>query len=161
MWKVGKKWAGIKPSGKRFMVDTRGQALNLVGERNPRATRTKTEPKSNPKRKTVSKLARKKGTRRRKSMTIPLSIVGALAAGLAEPLRIATVDKDPGRALALVGARYSGVDARTSDAHFNLHELTIGLGSLVVGGLVHKLVGGAPLNVNRMLAASGIPFIRV
>jgi len=36
-----------------------------------------------------------------------------------------------------------------------------GLGSLIIGALVHKFVGGSPLNVNRALGRAKIPFLRL
>lgn len=32
---------------------------------------------------------------------------------------------------------------------------------LIIGALVHKFVGGAPLNINKMLAAAKVPLIRI
>ena len=159
VWKVGKKWAGIKTDGKRFMVDTRNQALKLVGSRKTiKSTKTKTKQTKTKRRKYLGK---KKGTRRKKSFTLPLSIVGAVVAGVADPIKIAVYEKDPVRAAQLVAARYSGVDMRSGTMIFNIYELGIGVGSLIIGGLVHKFVGGAPLNVNRMLGQAGVPIIRV
>ena len=161
VWKVGKKWAGISKSGKRFMVDTRNQALKLVGKNSTNTTKsTKTKTKQT-KTKRRKYLGKKKGTRRKKAFTLPLSIVGAVTAGMADPIKIAVYEKDPVRAAQLVAARYSGVDMRSGTMTFNTYELGIGVGSLIIGGLVHKFVGGAPLNVNRMLGQAGVPIIRV
>lgn len=115
--------------------------------------------KGNPvKRRTT--MARRKRSRRSKSFTLPLAVVGGLANGLARPAQLA-LEGNVEQALMLVGARYTGFDMRSGKGSFNLSELGKGLGSLVVGLAVHKFVGGPPLNGNRVLAATGIPFIRI
>ena len=91
-------------------------------------------------------------------MTIPIAPIAGLAAGLAEPARyLMTGDFD--RAFAKLSKNYTGVDPRTG--RFNFMDLSHGLLPLVGGMLVHKFVGGPPLNVNRMLAAAKVPFIRI
>jgi hypothetical protein len=54
--------------------------------------------------------------------------------------------------------RYLGIDG---NGNFNVMGMLGGTVPLILGGLVHKFVGGAPLNVNRMLAQSGLPVIRI
>lgn len=119
--------------------------------------RRKANPKS--KRKTVRKMARRRRSRRRKSMTIPIAPILGLAAGALNEFVL-------GRALAgdFVGAgkaavhRYIGIDG---DGNFDAAMLAQGLGPLVLGLLIHKFVGGAPLHANRMLGQAGVPLIRI
>ena len=53
---------------------------------------------------------------------------------------------------------YAGYDPR--DGSFNMAWMGLGTFPILIGALVHKFVGGR-LGVNRMLGASGIPFIRL
>ena len=162
-WKVGKKIAGIRKDGTRFMVDTVKQAKTQLGLKSKKIS-TKKVAKSNPEqKKRREKVApKKKGTTKRKrQFTISLSLGGALLAGFTDPVRIAVVEKNPFHAAQLVAARYCGLDMRSGTAYWNWYELGIGVGSLIAGGLIHKFVGGAPLNVNRMLGQAGVPVIRI
>jgi len=167
-WKVGKKIAGIRKDGTRFMVDTVKQAKTQLGLKSKKIS-TKKVAKSNPEPKKRRKnmagrrnKTKKKGTTKRKrQFTISLSLGGALLAGFTDPVRIAVVEKNPFHAAQLVAARYCGLDMRSGTAYWNWYELGIGVGSLIAGGLIHKFVGGAPLNVNRMLGQAGVPVIRI
>jgi len=47
------------------------------------------------------------------------------------------------------------------DGSFNPTLMQHGLLPLVVGVLVHKFVGGSPLNFNRNLAKAKVPYIRI
>ena len=124
-------------------------------------SKTTKNPIKNPKRRTTrTTMARRKRSRRTKSFTLPLAVVGGLANGLARPAQLAVEGKFE-QALMLIGARYTGFDMRSGTGTFNLSELGKGLGSLAMGLAVHKFVGGPPLNGNRILAATGIPFIRI
>ena len=121
-------------------------------------TRSKVSRKAKPTKRRSRKMARKR-RRRRNSMTIPIAPILGLAAGSLNEFVL-------GRALSgdFVGAgkaavhRYIGIDG---NGQFDVNMLAQGLGPLVIGLLVHKFVGGAPLNANRMLAAAGVPFIRI
>lgn len=104
-------------------------------------------------------MARKK-KRRSKKFTIPIAPIAGLAIALADPVDEA-IKGNTTRALKIIGARFTGIDARQDPYTFNIEELKRGLLPIVVGGLVHKFVGGAPLNVNRMLAAAGVPVVRI
>lgn len=117
---------------------------------------SKTRRKSNPKRR-IKRVARKKRSRRY-SMTIPLAPIAGLAAGLAEPAQ-KIIGGDLAGGLNLIGCNYTGYDAYSGS--FNLDHLKRGLLPLIVGLLVHKFVGGAPLNLNRVLARAKVPFIRL
>lgn len=47
------------------------------------------------------------------------------------------------------------------DNKFHLEKLIENVGPMVAGVLVHKFVGGPPLNLNRALANAGVPLIRL
>lgn len=51
--------------------------------------------------------------------------------------------------------RYIGYNVVTKK--FNFDALKVGLWPLVLGILIHKFVGGRPLNLNRVLASTGLP----
>lgn len=91
-------------------------------------------------------------------MTVPLAVVGGLAAGIYEPAQKA-MQGDWGYALALLSRNYTGF--RPGTGTWEPAYLKNGLLPLVAGLMVHKFVGGSPLNLNRQLAASGIPFFRI
>lgn len=48
-----------------------------------------------------------------------------------------------------------------NDGSFDPMMLAATYGPIIAGMLIHKFVGGAPLNVNRMLANAGVPVIRI
>ena len=161
-WAVGKKIAGIRKDGSRFMVDTVKQAKKQLGLKSKEISPKKVA-KSNPepKKRRKNMAGRRNKTKKKRQFTISLSLGGALLAGFADPVRIAVVEKNPFTAAQLVAARYCGLDMRSGRAYWNIYELGIGVGSLIAGALVHKFVGGAPLNVNRMLGQAGVPVIRI
>lgn len=106
--------------------------------------------------KSVRKTAKKKG-RRRYSMTIPLAPMVGLAAGLASPIDRAIKGNIPG-AVNDLKYNYLGL---TADNRFDFNGLMKGLVPLVAGLLVHKYVGGPPLNFNAMLGRARVPFLRI
>ena len=91
-------------------------------------------------------------------MTIPLAPVIGLVAGLGPTIK-EVIAGNIDAAIHEAAWAYTGYD--TYDATFNPQRLTYGLVPLVVGCLVHKFVGGAPLNFNRLLARANVPFIRI
>ena len=91
-------------------------------------------------------------------MTIPLAVVGGLAAGLAEPAQ-KLLQGDLEYALSILSRNYTGF--RPGTGTWEPAYLRNGMLPLVAGLLVHKFVGGSPLNLNKTLAASGVPFIRI
>ncbi|MFH1327927.1 MAG: hypothetical protein ABIH76_03640 [Candidatus Bathyarchaeota archaeon] len=110
----------------------------------------------------VKKVARRrysrKRSRRRGGMTIPLAPIAGLAAGLAIPIQ-RIIDGDVPLAMRDICRNYTGWD--TMNNRWDYEALKNGLLPLIAGAMVHKFVGGAPLNVNKMLAAAKIPFIRI
>ena len=125
--------------------------------KNPKS-KGKSSPKKSSKTKRKVKKTAKKKRRRKRGMTIPLAVVGGLAAGLAEPAQ-KMLEGDFEYALALLSRNYTGF--RPGTGTWEPSYLRNGMLPLVAGLLVHKFVGGSPLNLNKTLAASGIPFIRI
>jgi hypothetical protein len=101
-------------------------------------------------------MARKKGNKKKK-FTIPLAPMIGLAAGLVEPA-IALSQGQWWEAINGLKYNYLGIDA---GGNWNPWAMQKGLAPLIIGLLIHKFVGGAPLNLNKTLAASGVPFIRI
>jgi len=62
-------------------------------------------------------------------------------------------------ALKDIARRYTGYDPDTG--LWSIEHLKYGILPLAAGLLVHKFVGGWPLNANKMLAAAGVPYIRI
>lgn len=91
-------------------------------------------------------------------MTIPLAPMAGLAAGLADPVIAALNGDYPRVALTLV-SNYTGYDI--SQNKWNPAALLKGVAPLVAGLLVHKFIGGPPLNLNKVLANARVPFIRI
>lgn len=102
-------------------------------------------------------MARRKRRRGRGGFTIPLAPVIGLAAGVAPAIEAGMSGNIDGAVNHLKYA-YLGLDANNK---FNIGYMAKGLLPLVLGLLVHKFVGGAPLNANRMLARARVPLLRV
>lgn len=111
----------------------------------------------NPKKRGKTRMARRKRRSRRYSMTIPIAPIVGLAVGMAKPLDNAIKGNIPA-AVDQLKYNYLGL---TVDNKFSTTGLMQGLVPLVAGLLVHKFVGGAPLNFNKMLARARVPFIRI
>lgn len=94
-------------------------------------------------------------------MTIPIAPIAGLAAGMIggpnSPLSFAMSGNWEQLGTAVV-ARYTGYNMNTGG--FDWGSLSVGLGPLVTGIAVHKVVGGW-LGVNRMLARSKVPIVRL
>ena len=105
-----------------------------------------------------TKVARRKGRRRgSRKFTIPIAPIVGLAAGLAGPIKD-LMDGEVEFAVNKLKYSYLGLDTENK---FKPEALMSGLAPLIVGGLVHKFVGGPPLNLNRMLAQANVPIIRI
>lgn len=117
--------------------------------------------KSNPKKtRSVKRTAKKKRRRRSRSMTIPIAAVGGGLAGAIEPIINCGIKQgDWLNAARWTIAHYTGYDM--IDGVFRAEELMKGLAPAVAGLLVHKFVGGSPLNLNKTLANANVPFIRI
>lgn len=121
--------------------------------------RARKKKASNPKKKTrrsVRKTAKKKRRSRRK-FTIPLAPIAGVVAGMAEPVKH-LMNGQYEEALYAVSRNYTGY--RPQAQKWEPQLLMRGLVPLIVGGLVHKFVGGS-LGINRMLAQAGVPIIRI
>lgn len=119
----------------------------------------KTRRASNPVKKRRKRMARRKKRRRRSGMTIPIAPIAGLAAGLIEPIQYVVDHGNWRGAVEVLCRNYTGY--RPGTQTWEPHYMTRGLVPLVIGLLVHKFVGGSPLNANRMLARAGVPFIRI
>ena len=97
---------------------------------------------------------RKRGNRK---FTIPLAPVLGIAVSLASPIKMALAGQYDA-AIEEAGARLLGIDG---SGGFHWDWMARGVGPIVVGLLVHKFVGGAPFNLNRMLASANVPVIRI
>lgn len=124
---------------------------------NPRSSRKKA-------RKVKRKVAKKK-RRRSSGMTIPLAPVAGLMAGIAggqspgySPLNLVMAGDFENAANAL-SMNYTGYSLM--DGSFDIKRLGVGVLPLVIGALVHKFVGGRPLNINAMLARAKVPLLRI
>jgi len=128
---------------------------------------SKSSKSSNPrpkKARKVKKVARRRRSRRSRSMTIPLAPVAGLVVGLTtnklgwSPLEFA-LDGNFRYAAAALSQNYLGFDPISGT--FDVSMMMNGTGALILGALVHKFVGGAPLNLNRVLGAAKVPLIRI
>lgn len=93
----------------------------------------------------------------KKGFTLPLAVIGGLAAGVAPAIQSA-MSGDFNLAARDLLYSYTGIGI---DNQFSLEGLKRGLIPLAAGVLIHKFVGGSPINVNRVLANAGVPFIRI
>lgn len=103
-----------------------------------------------------TKVAKKKKRGSRK-FTIPIAPIVGLMAGLAGPIKD-LMDGETEYAVNKLKYSYLGLDENNN---FKAEALMSGLVPLIMGGLVHKFIGGPPLNLNRMLAAANVPIIRI
>ena len=100
-----------------------------------------------------------KKKRAKRKFTIPLAVVAPVIGILAKPAELA-IDGNYEGAAAELGARLTGYNYQSGVFDFMYMVKNTGL-PLVVGLLVHKFIGGPPLNANRMLANAGVPVIRI
>lgn len=139
----------VLASGKYKFVKNLTKSRSKKTKNNPKKRRTKTVAR----RRRIRRIGR-----RAKKITFPLATIGGLAAGMAGPVS-AAVKGNFEDALNALARNYTGIDPATGT--FNVANLTKGLIPLVIGVSISKFVGGSPLNVNRRLAAAGVPFIRI
>ena len=97
--------------------------------------------------------------RAKRKFTIPLAPVAAIIAVVAKPAQLA-IDGNYEGAAAELGARVVGYNFQSSEMDLMYAAKNCWL-PLLLGGLVHKFIGGSPLNVNRMLADANVPVIRI
>ena len=146
----------VLASGKYKFVKNPGTKRRSTSSRSSKRRR------SSPRRKSSRRSVRKVGRRSRK--TIPLAPVLGIAAGFVSsttgpsPVQY-FMDGNIEYALAALSQNYLGYDPICGD--FNIKRMASGLLPAVIGLLVHKFVGGPPLNLNRTLAAAGVPLFRI
>jgi hypothetical protein len=103
----------------------------------------------------MAKRRRRGGSRK---FTLPLAPIAGLAAGLWQPIEFA-MKGDWFSAAETLGTAYTGYSIQQNN--WEAQRLLRGLVPLMIGGIVHKFVGGPPLNINKMLARAGVPVIRI
>lgn len=94
-------------------------------------------------------------------MTLPLAPLVGLAAGLSYPVDRALQGKWVGTDSFLDNLAYNYTGYIPSEMRWDGMGLLRGVVPLVAGLMVHKFVGGKPLNFNGMLAKSKVPFLRI
>ena len=115
---------------------------------------TKTVKKIKRRKTIVAKRKKRRGSRK---FTIPIAPIAGMVASPA--LRSAITDAIAGNYdgalsnLGMIVGYYNG--------QFDAGKLAQNVGPMILGLLVHKFVGGAPLNLNRMLANAGVPIVRL
>ena len=115
-------------------------------------------PKTKTKKKVYKKMTKNK-TRRSGGMTVPMAVVLPLAAPLIKAATTLMAYPDrPMNALNPLSISFTGYDL--VGGSWNLAHAH-GLKGLVIGLLIHKFVGGAPLNLNKILSRAKVPFIRI
>lgn len=100
----------------------------------------------------------KKKKRGKRQFTLPLAVLGGLAAGLVEPA-VKVMEGSYESAVHKVVHNYTGYSIGAK--RWEPEGLMRGLVPLLIGAAVHKYVGGPPMNVNRMLASANVPIIRI
>lgn len=103
-------------------------------------------------------MAKKGRTYSPKSMTLPIAPLAGLAIGVAPSIQ-SLINGDVVGAVDGLAWKYCGWN--TTEQRFDPVGLQYGLVPLVLGGLIHKFVGGKPIGINAMLARAGVPFIRL
>jgi len=146
------KWA-IKEARARGAKNVFAYAWTLV-KRKGKGSR-KSNPKT--KRRGGVKMARRKRRSYRRSLTIPLAPVAGLGSMVADSIQFA-LSGDINKALLDLRWKFTGIDYT---GRFYPDRLVQHYLPLIAGLLIHKFVGGAPLNLNRTLARHKIPLIRI
>jgi len=128
----------------------------------------KSNPRASSKPRKVKSLARRryvrKTKRRSRQFTIPLAPTAAILGTIARPTPAGTtiigdvMNGDIPQLLYDVREVFAGVD---NDGKLRLEWLLATYGPIVAGLLIHRFIGGRPLNVNAMLARAGVPIIRI
>lgn len=100
-------------------------------------------------------MSKKSATHRKKSFTIPIGVVAGIMPGISKVYSA--------RSAGLNGMVYTGTAIytgyHTTDGSWGFRDMKQGLMPLVLGLGIHKLAQVA--GINRMLAQSGIPLLRV
>ena len=139
----------VLASGKYKFVKNTGSS---PGSRSRKLTRT---VKKTTRR--IGKLARRRGRRGSRKFTLPLAPIAGLLAAPAVGATIKAAMAGDVDGVLYEAKKFVGF---TGD-QFDAFALGSNVLPIVSGLLIHKFVGGAPLNLNRMLASAGVPFIRI
>lgn len=101
-------------------------------------------------------MAKKKNGNGKKKMTLPLAVVAGLLPGVTATVTTfqASGASAAGRTASLI---YTGYDY--TSGKWSLNNMKLGFMPLAVGVGIHKLAG--MLGINRAIASTGIPFIRI
>jgi len=148
------KMKGGKTRTQRVQVLASGKYrfVKNIGSRSSKVTRTV--------KKTTRRrfsLRRRRGRRGSRKFTLPLAPIAGLIAAPAVRAGINAAINGDVNGVMYEAAKFVGITGDTFDAFALASNVT----PLLIGCLVHKFVGGAPLNLNRMLASAGVPIIRI
>ena len=106
----------------------------------------------------MARYRRKRHYRHSRGMTIPIAPVLGLAAPIAEEWGNIQAG-NYNQAMTNLLWKFTGFNKDAGA--FQAEGLWHGAAPLIAGLLVHKFVGGAPLNANRILANAGVPILRI
>jgi hypothetical protein len=95
-----------------------------------------------------------------RSMTIPIALLAGVGAGMIGPAQEMAGGKWS-TGIRHIIENYSGVYVHDGGSVSFTDKWKNGIIPLILGALIHKYVGGKPLNVNRALGSAGVPFIRI
>jgi len=118
---------------------------------------------SNPKTRTKTQKRRgfslaKKRRRRSNGMTIPIAPIAGFIPMIIRPvqnLMAGNID------MAFATFTYDTIGYDLPNKKWDAMKMVQNITPLIIGGLVHKYVGGKPLNINAALARAGVPFVRI
>jgi len=99
----------------------------------------------------------KKRRRGARKLTIPLAPIARIIAAPAVRAGIANAMVGNVDGVLYEAGKFVGM----ANGTFDMNALISNITPVVVGCLVHKFIGGAPLNVNRMLASANVPLLRI
>lgn len=136
--KIAKKARGIKSRG------------------NPRRSSPRPKTRATTKRRTT--MARRKRRSRRRGFTLPMAPIAGMIPMVIRPIQ-ALMEGNTDLALKTFAFDTIGYDI--PNKKWDVARMLSNILPLIAGAAVHKYVGGAPLNVNRMLAQAGVPIIRI
>ena len=91
-------------------------------------------------------------------MTIPIAPVMGLASMFGRTIPLVMRGDTDG---AMKQAVYDTIGFNMWNNSFDGAKMVANMTPLIAGLLIHKFVGGSPLNLNRTLARARVPFIRI
>lgn len=151
--RIKKKGGGYRTQ--RVQVLSNGK-YKFVKNLNSKSKKTTNKIKKTVRRVSLPRRNRKRNGKRK--FTIPIApIAGIIAAPATQQIAKYAMAGNFEQVLKTV-PNYIGF---WSDGSFHWDYLVKNVGAMAAGALVHKFVGGAPLNLNKTLANAGVPFIRI